>query len=161
VGEAAQNQRDAALNDTRNDNLGPELMTLNGRLRWKLAIGLLAAVAFDTLLQVTWKTTVLETPDGASPWATLGSVFSNPLFVGVIVIMTFQFFNWLMVLGQADLSYAKPIASLSYAAVPILSVLLLNEAFDIVQVAGVAFVIIGVWFISQSKPLREETSKIP
>ncbi|MGO9474308.1 MAG: hypothetical protein ACLPWS_13045 [Rhodomicrobium sp.] len=92
-------------------------MISNGRLRWKLAIGLLAAIMFDTLLQLTWKTTVLETPADLSPWATLVSVFANPLFLGVIALMTLQFFNWLAVLSQADLSYAKPVAALSYATV--------------------------------------------
>ncbi len=135
-------------------------MISNGRLRWKLAIGLLAAVTFDTLLQLTWKTAVLETPADVSPLATLGSVFANPLFIGVITLMTLQFFNWLAVLSQADLSYAKPIAALSYASVPIFSVLMLNETVDGVQIAGLAFVIAGVWFISQTKPLTPETSKL-
>lgn len=135
-------------------------MISNGLFRWKLAIGLLAAVTFDTLLQLTWKTTVLETPADLSPWATLGSVFANPLFLGVIALMTLQFFNWLAVLAQADLSYAKPIAALSYASVPVFSVLLLNESVDSVEIAGLACVIAGVWFISQTKSLTQETSKL-
>jgi drug/metabolite transporter (DMT)-like permease len=132
-------------------------MILNGRVRWKLAIGLLAAVTFETLLQLTWKSAVLETPADPTPWVTFGSVFGNPLFLGVIALMTLQFFNWLFVLSQADLSYAKPVAALSYASVPVLSVLLLHEAVDLVEFAGLAFVIVGVWFISQTKPLTQET----
>ena len=133
------------------------LMISNGGLKWKLAAGLLAAVTFDTLLQLTWKTTVLETPAELSPWATLGAVFANPLFLGVIGLMTLQFFNWIAVLSQADLSYAKPIAALSYASVPVFSVLLLHEAVDGIQIAGLACVITGVWFISQTSPQTEET----
>jgi drug/metabolite transporter (DMT)-like permease len=136
-------------------------MILNGRVRWKLAIGLLAAVTFETLLQLTWKSAVLETLADSSPWVTFGSVFGNPLFLGVIALMTLQFFNWLFVLSQADLSYAKPVAALSYASVPVLSVLLLDEAVDLVEFAGLAFVIVGVWFISQTKPLTQETCKLP
>jgi drug/metabolite transporter (DMT)-like permease len=135
-------------------------MIVKGSFRWKLALGLLAAVAFDTLLQLTWKTTVLQTPADPSPWATLGSVFANPLFLGVIALMTLQFFNWLAVLGQADLSYAKPVVALSYASVPVCSVLMLNEAVDLVEVAGVALVIVGVWFISQTKPATPETLEL-
>ena len=135
-------------------------MIVKGSFRWKLALGLLAAVAFDTLLQLTWKTTVLQTPADSSPWATLGSVFANPLFLGVIALMTLQFFNWLAVLGQADLSYAKPVVALSYASVPVCSVLMLNEAVDLVEVAGVALVIVGVWFISQTKPATPETPEL-
>ena len=125
------------------------------------ALWLVAAVAFDTILQLTWKTTVLETPADLSPWATLGSVFANPLFLAVIAIMTLQFFNWLVVLAQADLSYAKPVAALSYATVPILSVLFLHETADAVEILGVVCVIAGVWFISQTKSLSQESSKLP
>jgi drug/metabolite transporter (DMT)-like permease len=139
-----------------NDNL----MISNGRLRWKLVIGLLAAVVFDTLIQLTWKTTVLEVPADLSPQATLGFVFANPLFLGVIALMTLNFFNWLAVLSQADLSYAKLVTALSYATVPIFSVLILGEAVDKVEIAGLAFVIAGVGLISQTKPLTREMSRL-
>jgi drug/metabolite transporter (DMT)-like permease len=132
------------------------LMVSKGHISWKLTAGLFAAVALDTLLQLTWKTTVLATPADPSPWATLGSVFSNPLFIGVIALMTLQFFNWLVVLAQADLSYAQPVVALSYATVPILSVLVLGEAVDFIQIAGVALVIAGVWFISQTERLGQK-----
>ncbi len=131
------------------------------RLSWKLVIGLLAAISFDTILQITWKTTVLETPADASALDTLSFVFANPLFIAIIVIMASQFFNWLMVLSEADLSYAKPIASLSYASVPVLSVAVLNEPFDLVEMAGVIFVVVGVWFISRTDPLTEKAPKLP
>jgi drug/metabolite transporter (DMT)-like permease len=127
-------------------------MNMDGRLRWKLPIGLFAAIAFDTLLQLTWKTAVLETPAGLPPLATLAAVFTSPLIVAVIAIMALQFFNWLMVLGQAD---AKPVASLSYASVPALSAVIFNEAVDFLEIGGVVCVIVGVCFISQSNPLTE------
>lgn len=126
------------------------------RFPLKLAAGLVAAIVFDTALQLTWKTTVLEVPGESSFLATLGAVFSNPLFAGVVFLMACQFFNWLMVLAEADLSYAKPVASLSFASVPAMSALLLHEAFDVFKVFGVLFVIIGVWFISQTD---HQTSK--
>jgi uncharacterized membrane protein len=136
-------------------------MRVNGRLRWRLAIGLLAAVLFDTLLQIIWKSAVLDTPSGQAPLDTIDSVLLNPLFPGVVAIMTAQFLNWLMVLRQADLSYAKPVASLSYASVPLFSALMLNEAVDIVEIAGVVLVVAGVCFISRTKPMANVTSKVP
>jgi drug/metabolite transporter (DMT)-like permease len=134
-------------------------MILSYRLKWKLAAGLLAAVMFDTLLQLTWKTTVLDAPAASSPGASLAAVFTNPLFVGVIAIMTLQFFNWLIVLGQADLSFAKPVAAMSYATVPLFSLLLLGEHVDKLQILGLGLVIAGVWFISQTQPVTEEAAK--
>ena len=136
-------------------------MRSKGRLKWKLLAGLLAAVLFDTLLQIAWKSAVLDTPSDPSPMAVLTAFFGNTAVLGIVAIMALQFFNWLMVLGEADLSYAKPVASLSYACVPIVSVLMLHEAIDGFEIAGVVFVIAGVWFISQTKPMTEDTTTLP
>jgi len=75
--------------------------------------------------------------------------------------MIFQLINWLFVLANADLSYAKPVASLSYASVPALSALTLNERLDGVGVLGVVFVVAGVWFIGQTEPSTKNTPKLP
>ncbi len=131
----------------------------NRRLISKLAIGLFAAIAIDTLLQLVWKTTVLETAADASPLATLASIFANPAFFGVLFLMAIQFFNWLMVLSQADLSYVKPISSLSYASVPTFSALALGEAVDGLEIMGLACVDAGVWLISQTEPVTPKSSK--
>ena len=131
----------------------------NRRLTSKLTFGLFAAIAIDTLLQLAWKTTVLETAADASPLATLGSVFASPAFFGMLFLMAMQFFNWLIVLSQADLSYVKPISSLSYAFVPIFSALVLGEALDGLEIMGLACVIAGVWLISQTQPMTPKSSK--
>ena len=136
-------------------------MNSKGRLRWKLLFGLSAAILFDTLLQITWKSALLDVPADPSPLAVISSFLGNPAFAGIIVIMALQFFNWLMVLGEADLSYAKPVASLSYASVPIVSVMMLHEAVDSVEIVGVSLVIAGVWFISQTQPMTQDTSTLP
>jgi hypothetical protein len=134
---------------------------MSKRLRWNLTAGLLAAALSDTLLQLVWKTAVLETPSGSTNLAAiLGSLVLNPLFIGVIALMVFQLFNWLFVLAKADLRQAKPIVSLSYACVPALPALTLNEAVDIVEILGVVFVVAGVWFISQTEPSTRNTLKL-
>ena len=130
----------------------------NRRLTSKLTFGLFAAIAIDTLLQLAWKTTVLETAADASPLATLGSVFASPAFFGVLFLMAIQFFNWLIVLSLADLSYVKPISSLSYASVPAFSALALGEAVDGVEITGLICVIAGVWLISQTQPSTAKSS---
>ena len=132
------------------------IANLSGSFRWKLTIGLFAAISLDTIIQLAWKTTVLETPADVSPWAAFGFVFANPLFLAMIALMTLQFLNWLWVLAQADLSYAKPAAALSYASVPVMSALLLDEPVDSLEIAGLACVIAGVWFISRTSPLSRQ-----
>jgi drug/metabolite transporter (DMT)-like permease len=121
----------------------------------RLAVGLLIAILIDTTLQLVWKSAVLTLPHNGSPWLNVQAILQNPRFVFVIFLMGCQFFNWLMILGDADLSYAQPITSLSYVSVFFLSVLYLKEAADIFQIAGIILVLVGVWFISQTEHLTQ------
>ena len=108
------------------------------------------AILIDTALQLVWKSAVLSLPNDGSPWLNVQAILQNPLFLFVIFLMACQFFNWLLVLHNADLSFAQPVTSLSYVSVFFLSVLLLKEAADLLQMIGILFVLIGVWFISQT-----------
>ncbi len=121
----------------------------------RLAVGLLIAILIDTALQLVWKSAVLTLPHDGSPWLNVQAILQNPRFVFVIFLMGCQFFNWLMILGDADLSYAQPVTSLSYVSVFFLSVLYLKEAADLLQIAGIIFVLVGVWFISQTEHLTQ------
>jgi drug/metabolite transporter (DMT)-like permease len=116
----------------------------------RLAAGLLVAIMIDTVLQLFWKSAVLSLPSDGSPWLNVQAILRSPLFIFVILLMAWQFFNWLMVLGNADLSFAQPVTSLSYVSVFCLSVFYLKEAADLIQIAGIIFVLAGVWFISQT-----------
>jgi len=108
------------------------------------------AILIDTALQLVWKSAVLSLPNDKSPWLNVQAILQNPLFLFVIFLMACQFFNWLLVLRNADLSFAQPVTSLSYVSVFFLSVLLLKEAADLLQMTGILFVLVGVWFISQT-----------
>jgi drug/metabolite transporter (DMT)-like permease len=65
----------------------------------------------------------------------------------------------LMVLSKADLSYAQPLTSLSYVSVYCLSVIYLKEATDLIQIAGIIFVLAGVWFISQTDHVTQSNER--
>jgi drug/metabolite transporter (DMT)-like permease len=108
------------------------------------------AILIDTALQLVWKSAVLSLPNDESPWLNVQAILQNPLFLFVIFLMACQFFNWLLVLRNADLSFAQPVTSLSYVSVFFLSVLLLKETADLWQMTGILFVLVGVWFISQT-----------
>jgi len=125
----------------------------------RLAAGLLLAILIDTALQLVWKSAVLSLPNDGSPWLNVQSVLHSPLFLFVIFLMACQFFNWLMVLGNADLSYAQPVTSLSYVSVFCLSVLYLKEATDLIQIAGIVCVLAGVWFISQTDHVTHSSER--
>ena len=116
----------------------------------RLVLGLLIAIALDTAVQLFWKTAVTETAEDSLSSPFSASPLAHPLFLIVGVLMVCQLLNWLKVLGQADLSYAKPITSLSYVSVCVLSAVYLKETVDLIQIAGIGFVLAGVWFISQT-----------
>jgi drug/metabolite transporter (DMT)-like permease len=127
-------------------------MNLRKTLPLRLIVGLVLAVVLDTTLQVFWKVAVIDVPgQDASFLQFIGSALSSPMFLFVIFLMALQFFNWLVVLANADLSYAHPVTSLSYVTVFALSILYLNQETDPIQALGVAFVLAGVWFISRTE----------
>ena len=130
-------------------------MSVKKNFPTRLAAGLLLAILIDTALQLCWKSAVLSLPNDGSPWLNLHAVLQSPLFIFVIFLMACQFFNWLMVLGNADLSYAQPVTSLSYVSVFCLSVIYLKEGTDLIQVAGILLVLAGVWFISQTDHITQ------
>ena len=125
-------------------------MSIKKAFPTRLAVGLLLAIVIDTALQLVWKSAVLSLPNDGSRWLNLQAILHRPLFIFVIFLMACQFFNWLMVLGNADLSYAQPVTSLSYVSVFCLSVLYLKEGTDLIQIAGILLVLAGVWFISRT-----------
>ena len=120
------------------------------KLPSRLVLGLVLAVLFDTALQLVWKSAALELPAGGGLWSFARAVLQNRLLLLVIGLMTLQFFNWLAVLGDADLSYAQPVTSVSYVLVLGLSAWFFHETADPVQILGVALVLVGVWFISRT-----------
>lgn len=120
------------------------------RIPARLAVGLALAIALDTAVQLLWKSAVADVPPALSLPFTIEAMFEQPMFIVVGVLMVFQLINWLKVLNHADLSYAKPITSLSYVTVCVLSVVILGEHIHPVQIVGILVVIAGVWFICQT-----------
>ena len=126
-------------------------MTTGARFPVRLAIGLAVAIALDTALQIVWKTGVADLPDTSSLRELAVAVARHPIFILVVAFMAAQLVNWLKVLDHADLSYAKPFTSLSYATVCVLSVLLLGEHIAPLQIAGIVVVVAGVWCVGMTR----------
>lgn len=135
------------------------MSTAAPRIPIRLAVGLALAIALDTAVQLLWKSAVADVPPATSMSFTVEAVLQQPMFIVVGVLMIVQLINWLKVLGNADLSYAKPITSLSYVTVSVGSVVLLGETIHPLQIAGILIVIAGVWLISQTghSGARKET----
>jgi drug/metabolite transporter (DMT)-like permease len=125
-------------------------MTSETRIRLKLAFGLALAIAFDTGVQLSWKMLALQIPTESSPRAIAEAVVYHPLFITLAILMVGQLINWLKVLEYADLSFAKPITSLSKISVCVVSVLYLSETVDLLKILGIAVVLAGVWCVCQT-----------
>jgi drug/metabolite transporter (DMT)-like permease len=136
-------------------------MSGGARVPLRLVIGLAVAIALDTVLQLVWKTGIAGIPDTASAWETVVAIALNPIFILVVVLMGAQLVNWLKVLDHADLSYAKPFTSLSYVSVCVLSVFMLGERVDPMQIVGIVVVVAGVWCVSMTRQVAPASKAEP
>ncbi len=113
-------------------------------------MGLGLAIVLDTIVQITWKAAVMHVPAGADIPRTLLGTFHQPLFLLTFVLFAFQFVNWMVVLGKADLSYALPITAISYISVSVCAAFQLHEVISWQRMGGIALILAGVVFISST-----------
>jgi drug/metabolite transporter (DMT)-like permease len=120
------------------------------KLPGAVVVGLILAIVLDTFIQITWKLAVTPIPADASVVATTRAALSSPLFYAAMLAFGAQLFNWMRVLARADLSYAQPFTALSYISVLAISCHSLHESLSVSKMAGVALILVGVFFISRT-----------
>jgi drug/metabolite transporter (DMT)-like permease len=132
-----------------------------GRIPVRVIWGLAVAIALDTAVQLFWKWVASWLPDG--PWQDVAlTILHRPYPLLLAALMVAQAVNWLKLLEHADLSFVQPITALSYISVCLLSALLFSEELGHIQLAGIACILLGVWFISRSGHQGEAAGgKIP
>ena len=121
-------------------------------VRRRLLVGAFLAVALDTATQTLWKMSAGTLSDDVSLRDTLGTLIHRPMFQLVGILMLCKLINWVKLLEVADLSFAKPITSLSYVTVAVASVAILDERLTWPQIAGIIIVVAGVWLVSRTEP---------
>ncbi len=134
-------------------------MDIPSKVPTRVVLGITAAIVLDTIVQIFWKTAVLQLPDDAQSLMSVLAIFREPLFLGLVCVMGVQFFNWMAVLSRADLSFAQPFTALSYISVGAISAVFLNEPIDSMQMLGIACVIIGVYFISRTDHMTKRADE--
>jgi drug/metabolite transporter (DMT)-like permease len=117
------------------------------RLVW---FGLVLAIALDTVTQLCWKSAVDQVPATMGLFSSVTHLLTVPLFYFTLLLFLLQFFNWMVVLANADLSYAQPITALSYVTVNAASTILFHEHLSSLRFAGLTMILLGVWFISRT-----------
>jgi multidrug transporter EmrE-like cation transporter len=111
-------------------------------------IGLLVAIILDTAAQSCWKAATFHVPVSADMWQTLMITFRQPLFHMTLLLIIVMFFNWMIVLSHADLSYAQPITALSYVTISVVAVALFGEHISLQRMLGITMILLGVWCVS-------------
>jgi drug/metabolite transporter (DMT)-like permease len=69
------------------------------------------------------------------------------MFYLLLILFAAQFFCWILLLAKADLSYAQPITALSFISVAACSKIFFGEHVSLTRMAGIAMILVGVWFI--------------
>lgn len=98
-----------------------------------------AAIAsgFTDLTLANWTLFVTKLP--SLSWLWLG-----------LLCYCLNFFLWLTVLYQVELSVAFPTGSVSYILVPAVAILFLHEHVSLWKWCGILLIVSGIWFISRS-----------
>jgi multidrug transporter EmrE-like cation transporter len=126
----------------------------------RLAVGLAIVVVLDTAIQICGKLLVARLPELASVGALAASVLSQGLAYLIVAFLVCQLANWLWILRAADLSFALPLTSLSYATVLVASHEIFGEDINVVKVLGLGCMLVGVWCVSRTAgaaaPARRE-----
>lgn len=128
-----------------------------GQQRRIVWLGLALTIVMDTLAQLSWKFAVEQVPDTIELWQSVIATLSEPWLYVALLLYILQFFNWMIVLSHADLSYAQPITALSYVTVSGASSALFHEHLSLLRVVGLVMILLGVWFISRTSHRTTET----
>jgi drug/metabolite transporter (DMT)-like permease len=123
--------------------------------------GIIIAIVLDTVIQILWKLAVKDIPEGASLLSTALAAMTNGYFYFAMLAFACQFFNWLQVLAEADLSFAQPFTALSYITVLTISSYTLHEHVSVMRLMGVALIFVGVFLISRTSHITASGNGAP
>ncbi len=109
----------------------------------------------DTVAQVFLKKGLVATGIDRLAFDTVGELvtrgLASPLLWLGILFYALNFFVWIIILYKIDLSIAMPVGSTSYIFVPVAAMLFLNEHVSLLRWAGIALIVLGIHFVSQTK----------
>ncbi|MBF0571408.1 MAG: EamA family transporter [Candidatus Omnitrophica bacterium] len=133
-----------------------EKITKINQLPVKIFLLIIANDLLDTLAQLLMKKGLglCDLSSVASYFQHLFN-FSNPhiflFWIGLGIYLS-NFFLWMKVLSNTDLSVALPLASSSYILIPFAAVFFLHEFVKPIRWLGLVLIVFGIYFISKSKP---------
>lgn len=160
------------MNSTSADNKNPA-----ARTPLRVWVGLAIAVVLDVPVQLIWKALMIKyrDPDRGPKfsgsdhsiswmlqshhhgmllgfiWHTARWFFREVRTYVLLALFACQFFDWIWVLGNADLSFAQPFTALSYVVVSTCAVLFFHEHLSPLRMLGIAFILLGVILVGSSE----------
>ncbi|HNX91064.1 MAG TPA: EamA family transporter [Candidatus Omnitrophota bacterium] len=128
---------------------------LNERLTFKVFFLIILNDIGDTLSQLIMKKGLIQTGIDSVTFGNIVEFIARNstsllLWIGIL-IYTLNFFIWIAVLYKVDLSVAMPVGSTCYILVPIAAVIFLGEHVGLLRWIGIALIILGIHFVTQSK----------
>jgi drug/metabolite transporter (DMT)-like permease len=117
--------------------------------------GLAIAVALDAPVQLMWKALMLKYRNPAHMphgdlWHQVRWFSHQTRSWGLLALFACQFFDWIWVLGNADLSFAQPFTALSYVVVSTCAVIFFHEHLSPLRIVGIGAILIGVILVGSS-----------
>lgn len=126
----------------------------------RLWIGLAIAVLLDAPVQLIWKALMSKYASphrGPRGGLDFGDLLHQARWFlhqtrswGLLALFLCQFFNWMWVLGNADLSYAQPFTALSYVIVSAAAAIFFHEHVSAMRMLGIAMILVGVVLVGSS-----------
>ncbi|MEW6276499.1 MAG: EamA family transporter [Bacillota bacterium] len=112
---------------------------------------LISSILLGAIGQCLLKLSVLKMDGVVFNWPNflpvLAKIFTNSGIISGLIIFAASMILWLKVLSEMELSRAYPSVSLAYLVVFFFSVLFLGEKVTAWKLAGLACIIIGIYFI--------------
>jgi uncharacterized membrane protein len=87
--------------------------------------------------------------EGTSRVAWFAKLLASPWILSSVIATAGAALAYLLALQRLELSRAYPVMSLSFVLVLVFSVLLFSEALTVPKVAGIAFVLVGLFLGSR------------
>jgi drug/metabolite transporter (DMT)-like permease len=112
---------------------------------------IIVSTFISAIAQYSLKTGVNSLTAGKKDiWMLVKNALCNIHILTGLFLYTVGAILWLYVLSKLELSKAYPLTSLGYVFSVIIGYLLLNESISVYRLLGIGFIIIGVYFISNS-----------
>ena len=124
------------------------------KLTFKVFTFICLSEIFDSSAQVLMKKGLLAANlDFHNLGGILGFLFHNSssdwVWAGIF-LYAFNFFIWMIILSQIDLSTAVPLTSLHYILLPLLALIFLHENINGLRWLGIGFIMAGAYCISKN-----------